>query len=609
MMERVPAKKGDVWGYPPGTVRAMLASPWIFPAQGPDRARAFRVRPQGPRTLEPGEVLLVSVTEGGERVGLHALSWGKQPERIVPFDAETRGLLARTRSLATAHLPVLHAPERLARPLPEGARPWVCEGPGCDAWLRGSSFGLAFLLSAVSTLAGESLPPTVVYLASLDFRGRLAPVDRLGPKLSVLARWALGVTEVVVSTAQAGEAREFLQSTRRSIRVNAVGTPREAVAAFLAHRGEYGGSVEHRSGVGSSVGSGEEAAERAHRLFTLALEGSPLLMRWAGIAGAARLIENDHRLPPIVRWKAGVARAIADRHDGRPGPLPLERARLRELRRPIRLRLLAHAVQSEADHSLDDPDRPGDGVAGGPASAVALAQENLASEREESPADLRLLGSLGRWHAAAGEPEKAIPVLVRAVRAWCELDLPQHAAPALSEYLRLLGEAGRGQALATCLDMFFVRCRDHPQTTTVSRGFLELAAGRASLQAQRPTRAGRHLAPLGLFWGDLPLHLQASRLRWLARWNRESQKPETASRCLRELERLAHDHPEHAAFALQLARLDHARHTSGDPRPALEALRTLPTETAEVSRLLRLHHASSADPQTQARVVCEHYRY
>lgn len=542
------------------------------------RALAAQRVPRPPSTAV-GASLLVALSDG--RASLRLLE-RKAPgeDESVPLTGTAAEAMRSAERLAWLALPSV---ARLAPP--RTGSPWratliVKEGEGSDGTLDGESFGLAMGLASASELVNCPVPATVAALATLGWRGETGPVDALGRKIDVLLRWAPGVDTVLVSPKQRAEA-EAAMARAASIRVVPCRTLAEAVAEVLPPADE---ALERQCREAST------AARLADDLYRLALRGKPALLGWSCVEATADWL-SEH-LSGEHAERARIAAAIAARHAGRHRPLELRGSWGRSLRRPLRLRLLAHAVQHAADACEPGWER-----------LVADALEHLPVPAEEDEHDLRLLGAAGRAYAAWCRYGDAAPLLERAVEGWLAIDEPAEASHPLCELLRIRGVERARDAVAT-----LAVTAQHVAAVCdeVSRTFIRLALGRAWLQSGDPRTARAVLEDPGTDWDHAPGHVTATRLRWLGAAYRALGSHLEAAERLEQLARLAEHEPGETAFALKLARLDAALATGADPRPHLAALETS-DEGREVRRLLDL--GPQQPPEERARFVARHYRY
>jgi hypothetical protein len=202
-----------------------------------------------------------------------------------------------------------------------------------------------------------------------------------------------------------------------------------------------------------------------------------------------------------------VVEAIARRHRGEPVALPPEAwTRLAGLRRPLALRLLAHAVQGANDAAAPNW-----------REVAARALEQLRAPGEEDEGDARVLGALGRLHAGWGEWAAGAALLERSLATWRALRRPSEMSFSACELLRVTGIAGEGPAVERAI-AHAEACREHDDTSQVSRDYLDLALGRARVQrglrgADR-AQVQRGLRDLTRISAGSPV--RGAALRWMA---------------------------------------------------------------------------------------------
>jgi hypothetical protein len=234
--------------------------------------------------------------------------------------------------------------------------------------------------------------------------------------------------------------------------------------------------------------------------------------------------------------------AVASRHVGQPMAIPSRPEDLRISRRDLVV-IEAQVVQTANDCCAPDWD-----------AVLASAEPLVPLEGEEWPGHLNLLGALGRLNAAQGHYRLAVALLERAVDGWFLHRNPGPASRPICELLRLSGVLA-DPALRERVDNHARRCLAVLGRDEHGRGFLQLARGRASVVLGEGARALVELTDAGTAWPLMPTHLQASRLRWLAR-----VQPDPSG-WLRELIALAEREPDEAKIFHLLALAD-----AGDAR-------------------------------------------
>jgi hypothetical protein len=416
-------------------------------------------------------------------------------------------------------------PELLGRPLRLIADEIEDESERQLQKLRGRSFGLAQALAFASFVLRQPLRRQVAALATIEADGRVGPVGGLDVKLRGLRSWAGCVTTLLIAEDQELEDSQGF----RVIRVERLD---QALSICL--------EVEVEEAVLEQL----DAAERgdfANSLFRLTVRGSPHVVSWSLVERLAARLGTELDDPDLV-WRARVAEFIAGRHAGRGRALPL--GRLDSLPKSLQLELVAHGVQAACDACSTDTEE------------LLVRARELVETQPGHAGTLKVLGALGRFHAAWHELDQAISYLARATDGWFELLSADQASRPLCEWLRVLGASGRAEELRGLLDGPFQRVWSHPDTSELSRSFLALAAGRALWDVGEVRRARRWLE-LEL-WTTRPV--EQCRLRQLVRVG-EAQEPDDETQ-------------------LALVRLDHSE---------LEGLDTLrERHPAELERLLGL---------------------
>lgn len=545
--------------------------------------------------LEPGMTWLLSVDPVGD--GLRAALWRLEPGQAdgiahVGFRGRARRALDVGEALARLEVPLLGDPSSLASPSHWRARRLLQRGKGADQVLDGPSFGLAMVLAAVSRLVGLSLPTNVVACAEVTEAGRIEEVGCLDQKLALLAAPELAGRVRDLQILVAPDQRELAERhAPPGAVVHAAEGLAHAVELVFGPEALADRLVERWHDDGSR-------AEAAASLFRLALEGSGRLLRWGAVARASRWLLDDAG-DADWRWKADLAWRIAARHAGSPEPITLDRAQVASMHRPRRLTLLAHELQAAADAV---------GPQWEPLLSFALA--TVAPLREEHPADLILLGSIGRVQAAWGRYEEAEQSLRRAVRGWLALDREPEISFALSELLRVLGIQGLGLDAET--EAAVLRFRRDLRADVGSRAFVSVARGRALVQLGRTTDALDELGDGGVTgWAHTLPHLRAARERWLA-VAVHGVDPIRARAAWDDLDDLAASQPVDAKFAADLARLDRVA-LGAEPRADLEAgLKAILDQHQsgpDARRILGFLAAGDAPPVEQASALRAHWRY
>jgi tetratricopeptide (TPR) repeat protein len=475
-----------------------------------------------PAATVASPLLLAANDAGGSLWTLASPNAPAHPEAVRLHEESARAYEHAGRR-ANSALPLVADPMALwSRGIPHVVP--VSPPPEGVGVVRGESFGLAFFLAHVSRALGVPIPADVAATAAIAPDGSLCAVDCLEQKVDVLVRWAPAVRRLLVAAEQTEEAAECV-ARRVGAGVRVIGLRRDDDAwpeVFDPSGTELEGALQARW-------SERAVASRAARaIFRFSLTHPPFNLNWKGVGRTADLLvqANDGS----DRWRAAVAAAIAWRHANAPRPLGVEDMP-RDLRHLDRMTVLIHGVQAANDD-----------VSGDWRAVAARAEQELPAPDREGREDLKLLGALGRLYASWGELERARELLWRAVAIWCDLDEFQEASYPLAEWFRVIGLMG---------DVEELHRFDVPPEVFAGRGgpYVRLSRGRAYVLCGMPERARVDLDGTHTAWNDTPLHLQASRARWLARIeNREG--------ALRTLAEFVRRDAQEARFAWCLARVD-----------------------------------------------------
>ncbi|HEY2406569.1 MAG TPA: hypothetical protein VGI10_11235 [Polyangiaceae bacterium] len=422
--------------------------------------------------------------------------------------------------------------------------------------LDGDSFGLSMCLAAAAHCLGLSSPFNVAASAVVDGDGVLFEVGGLGEKLGVLHDWALGVETVIVAAGQLEEARTIAKELGASWQIIPARTVADAVVAAFPNLW---------SDLAAHWNDPAKVAQVAADLLRLARDGSNQVLSWKGIADAAervvaRLPEQSH-----AAKEARFAHLVALRHEGKDALLELDDEFLVGMRRPLRLRCLAHVVQSHGDCAdmLD------------PAVERAVAATLPTDSRDDSVDDLWLIGAAGRTLAAFFRYESAEVALRRAVHGWFELDSTAKASHALCELLRVVALTDERESFSRLVHDYAGPFLQDPRTDAVSRGFVRYSLGRGHALLGDASEARRCLSDNACDWALLPDHLRATRLRWLIGVLRlDGTNVPPLEDCVQQLA-MAVDRSPNFQFVAELAQLDRAQHDGADSSSALHAFETL----------------------------------
>lgn len=538
-------------------VRRALAAPWLFPL-GELRAQASALRaPDGDSDSKPGEAILVSVAKDFTRRSLWRLRRGAAvPRSSPPFLESARTALQLAERTVTRDLPYLPGLEAMHRPGVWFAEYLWSEGSGIDQELDGPSYGASMLIAVASLVMGVPAATDLAASAELLPNGALGEVGELEHKLAVLAGSALGVKRVVVANSQKLAAEARAKSVAPGLAIVGASTVRDLFTAAFP-------DVDKQlQATWSDPGS---ARILARRLFFLTLEGvqngHPIL-NWRGVHNAAGLLLEA--LPPqelVALQEARFARLVSARHCGEPNariPWPDAEA-LQGMPRPVRLRYLAHAVQSAYDANAPDL-----------SSIVDDVLRKASSVIDCHDVELQLLGATSRALSGLRRYDEAASLLARVVEGWMGLNLAADSSYALCELIRVMGIRGDREGLdSAMLAGYLTAFEEDLKSTDLSRAFVRFALGRAWATIGDASRARAELDRPIFEEGVIRAHLHQSRLRWQA-IVADLQGRIGEADSLRA--RIAEDADGSFSFPRWMAELDRCRRDGHDPFPAIEEL-------------------------------------
>lgn len=572
--------------------KALLSLPWCWPADDERQADARGLTElEGPTALAPGEVCLVSVDQERASLWRWTDAWKGRMVRQLIEDAEQSEMLAW--SHACRHVPLIASPHLLKRRPTCRALKIASSGTGTEERaLTGTSFGLALGISSASYLLGAPVPADAVALAAVGEAGETVGVDSRGLelKLRVLGVHALGVKRILVHPDQASEARRFIGAGVSIVKVHSL---REAIDCLWPDASRQ---------VRTRWQHAETAREANEQLYRMALENSPSVLAWRPVASSAALLRDVLSDDAVAARKARKTEEIAKRHVG-PIDQPLSWAVVEgqaALPHSDWLDTLAHDVQSWSD-------------SGASASECVAAAESamleVALPGKRHPADLRLMGAVGRAFAAAGQATRAVEALRDAIGEWRQLRKPNEASYPICELVRLLAfQPSRSELdLAIVEDVAWAR---HPDIGLEDKSatFIALAVGRALVTCGEVRRGLAELAADAAPWNQGPPHVRLARLRWMARGHAVLGRLDEARRYRAELE---------GAIAtgevdpnLELAHLDAALEAAVDPTPLITAL-LMGAEGREFQRLeAEVRRANAEVSMVElGRYFSDRYRY
>lgn len=585
-----------------------LSSPWGFPHRKDLAAIAVQQFPEIiPSPIPaPGSSLLVSHTPGASsRTALWELV--ASPPKMQPlqysFLDRAVATLERSEQLVLKDLPIfpLHRAPGVLHPASVAkrwsARHIVSNPVGVDAVLDGASFGLAMCIGVASMHMGLPAPVELCALACVQPDGCLGKVGELENKLKIVAGWALGVVRVIVAEPQRDDACEIAKTISADFEI----VPADCLSSAL--KLVFPNMVDEVVSHWKKQGVVKKAADN---LFFTALKGSNIMLGWNGIAEAARRLEGILRevegstdQPAVYRsWFAG---QVARRHEGNVAPIEWpDSAWLAALGRPLRLRVMAHAVQSATD-----------GSEGREREYAESALAYLAAAGEEHAEDLILRGAIGRAFAAVRDYTLASQHLLKTLEGWKALDELMESTLALSEYFRVRGILGDESGVRRAMEEWGEPLSMLPGCPAISMAFVHLAAGRALVQIGQPEEGMAQLgdASSGVDWEAVPAHLKWSRRRWLARaqdgLGRGGEADQHRASLRQSMASTGNDHAREDFY--QLAMIDQALRDGHDEKKLNFLIRSM-LEGRYGYRIVRLIDQTT-DAHEQATRLAEEYQY
>lgn len=518
--------------------RRLVEAPWSWPRADlhPEAFAWARdlVRQDGPRALEPGEVLLLSFREdraapdGMGRGGLFPLRLADEAAHAgaravdgqaawqaaasaLPGAAALLWRSPRLRGRSAERDTLRLLPESAPRALPcvpeEGPSPSVAQS------LAGASFGLSFLLAQASRLWGLPLPLDVAATAELTAEGKLCPVRGLEAKVRILLGRAPQVRRLLVARAQADAASDVVAAALAAARsrdgVRGRGPlARELVVvpcdnAAAALRVVWPDLEETWAALGQDDARREELVDD---LLRLALADRGEVPNWLAVHRAATVAGARWAgATPAQQGELRLVAAIAARHEGRCEQVaPPDAEVLAEVPQPRRLELVRQFVQQAADTGTNDP-----------TAIVALARAHLVRGAEAFPDHLRLQGAFGRLLANLDQPREALELQLDAAEGWLRRGVPGEVNYPLAAAYRVAAELGDRAAFedTRALD---ARARVRRLIAPDGLPWVEVQRARACVALGQDDEARRVLddvAPRSAPWQELPWSYTALRQR------------------------------------------------------------------------------------------------
>lgn len=484
----------------------------------------------------PGEAVIATVHDD-DGCSLLSLRWepealGSREDRMaVPIGEDAREALRVAAQVGWTEAPwvrVRDLPRRVTvRRLVDDARPVMS--------LHGRSLGLAAAWAAACWVARCGPPAHVAALGTVDQEGRVAAIDGVASKARRLV--ASGVHTLYLPAANVSQVDV-------DVALHPVHHVQELVAATLRPAGR----------------GPRWSPEEVDGLLGWVERGDPPVPSWAPL----------HRTLDLLKGRESVASEVAEalriaaRHldDTAPAPWP---AGLEGQPRPVRLRRLAHLLQSHTDHGAVDPE-----------PWVSRALEFLADDPlERTASDFEVMGAAGRLLSATGQLERAWTLLWQAADGYRSI---RAGASMGRSVCALLWLAALHPERAQWRDRAMELCRQYEGETRTDqdRAYIALAVGRLEVRAGGAPDALQQ----AMAWG--PAHVRDSAARW---WMRAGGTGRTPT--------------EGTPFAA-LAQLDRCVDRGDDPRAALNALQALqPRRTRQVMAWARgdvARHVADAWP-------------
>jgi hypothetical protein len=451
--------------------------------------------------LEPGMAVMLAVDDLGRSPSLWLAS-PRAPSKgnfDSHFDHQTTHYFERAHALAIRNLLAISPFTGLEPRTSWFPIPVYKHGDRWAKVVKGRSLELSICLAVASKVLGRPIPSGLCASAAVETSGELDHVEGLDEKVSLVARTGLGLSRLLVSQEDEGPARAAAANQQRLVDVVGVRNLADALQIVF-------GDVEHE--IESRLISDDQLRNAIEELFREALHSDNVYLPSKSLLGLAQiLVKKASHLDPGWQWKAQFAQAIIARHLGLSDKfaLPNPAGVLSSLPRPLRLEVMAHWLQDAADNPASDCEAR--------IAQVRLCVSEVALERHEG--DLKVLGAMGRLLAANGADHAAAEVLREAIEGWQMLGQVPQMSYALCEYLRILGIARQAEAVRRVADGIGREFACDPETSSHAIVFYLLTLGRAFIQCGLFDLGARELQR-ELAWDSIP-HVQASRLRWLAR--------------------------------------------------------------------------------------------
>lgn len=562
------------------TSRALLQErlqghPWAWPDPDnfPALAEALSSHDIN-RASEPGvgDVLLLAYLPQSNQGSLWWLQ--REPDPAPRFERSAIQAWRDARSATSRSLPVAAASFRNIA----GELRRACPIQRGTHLLDGRSLGLSFCIAIASTVLNRPASKDIAASAAITPDGLLEAVDGLEAKLRCLAEEARSVRRVLVADEQLEEAWRVAPCSIQPIGVRRVG---EALNIAFSELGEL--LVE-------LAGDAEARRETAERLFAIAHSGRSAAVCWTPIERAAELIAQaarDNGDEERVVDQARFARAVAARHEGDEEgvrAMPLPETQWFQLSYPpgIRRQIVSHIVQQSADSGF--PERQ---VASALACSWLEGRRGLDAELD----DLRIMGAWGRLLLTMGRPEDALERQQEALEGWLAYrEFAECSYPLSAIYILAAGlEDERAWGDAREQEM---KLRERASFRPDSLPYLTLTASRARLRLGiEREEALSDLEGLSAD-GNIPEHVRASALRWLARSNAHR------THAIEALAELQEANPRSRGDFRGLVELDDALRVSDSP-----------TFARDISSVAASMYDNAPEAMEPARFVADFYPY
>jgi hypothetical protein len=572
----------------------LLAQPagWPRDPRLADRARELGFQPPATQPDAPRDrrvnLLSVSRPEADSRGALWSLpvghGHGGGNAIFVGHADETWQVARRVLLGGLSHF--IPAPGVLQPQRP--AQPCFLWGAGNDM-LDGPSFGMAFLAAQVAGLIDTFVPATdLVATATLESSDkktwRLGRVDGLRAKIAIVLEAGLGIRRLLVARAQADEAKSTIEAYERQhgpvdLEVVSAETPDEALVYFLGARLDQLLEESWRNDARA-----RDAALR--QVWNHTAHNPQKITHWQPVAATASLL-LPHLTDAREQRKAEIATQIAKRHTGASDIRISWDEHLAELlgtlHRWPRAELVAHIVQSVNDSGVPNW-----------REEAARARALLPDESDFGPGELKILGALGRLHAAWCDDSEALSLLLRAAEGWMNSPQPAEASYAISA---LLGHASvmRGEiddTTARSIEALYLSFTEVSDLPPKSLAFALVAAARFFESRGRIDEAASILSRTATLPEDARGAIHASRERIRARLDAALQRDGRPYQFRGDI------------VQEQLAALDAALARGTDVGPALAILREHPHSKPYLARI-----AQCSDAESLARAVQRRYPY